>query len=134
MLLVLSLGSIVALLCTDGHRPERGGRWRPQAPTVPRGIRLRFSIAAMSVALAYCVGAIFMSLGAQMITEFTQSANTALTGVLLGCSAAAIGITALFLGWCIVGGIAYSFAFTGGLGLINQASAARHRGATLSLL
>ena len=44
------------------------------------------------------------------------------------------GSIALFLGWCIVGGIAYSFAFTGGLGLINQASAARHRGATLSLL
>lgn len=124
----------------------------------------------MSVTLAYCVGAIFLSLGAHMIAQFTHAGNTAVVGVLLGCSAAAIGITALFLsrvpayasvwagaaltilslalmtaastfgsitlflGWCIVGGIAYSFTFTGGLGLINQAAPARHRGATLSLL
>ena len=33
-----------------------------------------------------------------------------------------------------VGGVAYSFAFTGGLGLINRAAPTHHRGATLSLL
>ncbi|WP_286135369.1 MFS transporter [Arthrobacter sp. UCD-GKA] len=170
VLLVLSFASITTLLCTSDDRPARNRRWRPQAPSVPPGIRLRFSIATLSVALAYCVGAIFLSLGAHMITEFTQTANTAIAGLLLGCSAAAIGITALFLsrvpahasvwvgasltvlslglmaaasmfgsislflGWCIVGGIAYSFAFTGGLGLINQAAPEGHRGATLSLL
>ena len=170
VLLILSLASIAALLCTPDDRSGRTHGWRPQAPSVPRGIRLRFSIATLSVALAYCVGAIFLSLGAHMITEFTQTGNTATVGLLLGCSAAAIGITALFLsrvpayasvwvgasltvlslglmaaasafgsislflGWCVVGGIAYSFAFTGGLGLINQAAPERHRGATLSLL
>lgn len=170
VLLLLSFASIAALLCTPNDRPSVTRRWSPQAPSVPRGIRLRFSIATLSVALAYCVGAIFLSLGAHMIAEFTHTGNTAIVGLLLGCSAAAIGITALFLsrvrayasvwvgasltflslglmaaasafgsislflGWCIIGGIAYSFAFTGGLGLINQSAPKRHRGATLSLL
>ena len=170
VLLILCCASIASLLCTPGDRPSSVQRWRPQAPSVPRGIRLQFSIATLSVSLAYCVGAIFLSLGAHMITQFTHTGNTAIVGVLLGCSAAAIGITALFLsrvpvyasvtvgasltllslglmaaasafgsillflGWCVIGGIAYSFAFTGGLGLINQAAPERHRGATLSLL
>lgn len=170
VLFTLSFASIAALMRAPDDKPGHAQRWRPQAPSVPRGIRRRFSIATMSVTLAYCVGAIFLSLGAHMIAQFTHAGNTAIVGVLLGCSAAAIGITALFLsrvpayasvwagaaltilslglmaaastfgsitlflGWCIVGGIAYSFTFTGGLGLINQAAPARHRGATLSLL
>ncbi|MFL4472698.1 MFS transporter [Paeniglutamicibacter sp. MACA_103] len=170
VLLILCCASIAALLCTPDDRPSGVQRWRPQAPGVPRGIRLQLSIATLSVSLAYCVGAIFLSLGAHMITAFTHTGNTAIVGVLLGCSAAAIGITALFLsrvrayvsvtvgaaltllslglmaaasafgsillflGWCVIGGIAYSFAFTGGLGLINQAAPERQRGATLSLL
>lgn len=40
----------------------------------------------------------------------------------------------LLLAWCVVGGVGYSFAFTGGLGLINRTAPAHHRGATLSLL
>lgn len=170
VLFALSLAVIVALLRTGDNRQDSGQRWRPQAPSVPSGVRLRFFIATLSVALAYCVGAIFLALGAQMITEFTQSGSTAIIGLLLGSSAVAIGVTALFLsrvpastsvwvgatltilslglmvaasafgsislflGWCIVGGIAYSFAFTGGLGLINQAVPVSHRGATFSLL
>lgn len=170
VLLTLSFASIAALLRAPDDRPVHAQRWRPRAPSVPRGIRLTFSLATLSVTLAYCVGAIFLSLGAHMITQSTHTTNTAIVGVLLGCSAAAIGITALFLsrvpaytsvwvgavltvlslglmsaasalgsislflGWCVVGGIAYSFAFTGGLSLINQAAPAHHRGATMSLL
>ncbi|WP_167041432.1 MFS transporter [Salinibacterium sp. ZJ454] len=170
VLLILCLASIAALMCAPDDRPIHVQRWRPQAPSVPQGIRLRFSIATLSVSLAYCVGAIFLSLGAHMITQFAHTENSAIVGILLGCSAAAIGITALFLsrvpahtsvwigvtltvlslglmaaasafgsislflGWCVIGGIAYSFAFTGGLGLINSVASERHRGATLSLL
>ena len=47
---------------------------------------------------------------------------------------AASGSITLFLTWCLVGGVAYSFAFTGGLGVINRAASEHHRGATLSLL
>ncbi|MGP6174388.1 MFS transporter [Corynebacterium sp. A21] len=170
VLLTLSVASIAALILSPDDRPPRARRWRPQAPSVPRGIRLQFTIATLSVSLAYCVGAIFLSLGAHMITQFAQTGNTAIVGVLLGSSSLAIGLTALFLSripprtsvsigavltilslglmgaastfgsvslflsWCIIGGIAYSFAFTGGLGFINQVASGQHRGTTLSLL
>lgn len=141
-----------------------------QALRLAPGLRLSFSIATLSVSLAYCVGAIFLSLGAHMIGQFTHTTNAATVGALLGCSSAAIGVTGLllarirphaavlvgtlltlvslalmaaaatvgsiglFLAWCLVGGVAYSFAFTGGLGVINQTAPVHHRGRTLSLL
>jgi MFS family permease len=55
-------------------------------------------------------------------------------GLGLMAATAASGSITLFLAWCVVGGIAYSFAFTGGLGLINRTAPPEHRGATLSLL
>lgn len=57
-----------------------------------------------------------------------------LVGLALMATTAATGSIAFFLAWCVVGGISYSLAFTGGLGLINRAAPAEHRGATLSLL
>ncbi|MCS5717921.1 MFS transporter [Herbiconiux sp. CPCC 205763] len=57
-----------------------------------------------------------------------------LAGLGLMAGAAASGSVALFLAWCLVGGVGYSFAFTGGLGLVNRAAPAHHRGATLSML
>ncbi|WP_382309720.1 MFS transporter [Herbiconiux sp. UC225_62] len=57
-----------------------------------------------------------------------------LAGLGLMAGAAASGSIALFLAWCVVGGVGYSFAFTGGLGLVNRAAPAHHRGATLSML
>lgn len=48
--------------------------------------------------------------------------------------AAATGSIGLFFAWSLVGGTAYSFAFSGGLGLMNRAAPEQHRGATLSLL
>jgi MFS family permease len=170
ILLVLAATAVIALAFTPDDRPAHTRPWRPQALRLIPQLRLSFSIATLSVSLAYCVGAIFLSLGAHMIGQFTQTSNTALVGVLLGCSSAAIGVTALlltrvpahtsvwigasltllsltlmatatafgsiglFLAWCVVGGIAYSFAFTGGLGVINHVAPAPHRGATLSLL
>jgi MFS family permease len=48
--------------------------------------------------------------------------------------AAAQGSIALFLLWCAVGGVGYSFVFTGGLTLLNRTAPAQHRGGMLSLL
>ncbi|AUG29800.1 MULTISPECIES: MFS transporter [Microbacterium] len=170
VLFALAAASTAALLATPDDRPQAKARWRPQAPFVPPGIRIGFVIATLSVSLAYCVGAIFLSLGAHMIDQFTHTDNTALVGTLLAASAAFIGITglflarfhthsliwagtaltlvslalmaaasalqslALFLAWCVVGGIAYALAFTGGLGLINRLAPPHHRGSTLSFL
>lgn len=170
VLLALSVVSIVLLVLTSDDRPAVRIRWRPQAPHVPAGIRVGFIIATLSVSLAYAVGAIFLSLGAHMIDQFTHTENSAIVSVLLASSSVFIGLTGLFLArfrarslvwagaaltlfslalmaaasmfrslplflaWCVIGGIAYALAFTGGLGLINRLAAERHRGATLSFL
>ncbi len=170
VLLALAAATIAALLATPDDRPAVSSRWRPQAPFVPAGIRIGFVIATLSVSLAYCVGAIFLSLGAHMIDQFTHTDDTALVGILLAVSSAFIGVTGLFLArfparsliwagtgltvvslavmtaasarqslplflvWCVVGGIAYALAFTGGLGLINRLAPEHHRGSTLSFL
>lgn len=170
VLLVLAIAAAAALFMTPHDRPQVRQRWRPQSPKVPHGIRMNFLISTLSVALAYSMGAIFLSLGAHMIAQFVQTDNRAIVGSLLASSSVAIcltallavriparsqvwagavltvvslalmvgasmfGSSALFLSWCLVGGSAYSLSFTGGLGLINGVSPARHRGATLSLL
>lgn len=170
VLLTLCVAVIIALALTPDDRNAEAAPWRPVPPRLAPRIRLVFAIAALSVALAYGVGAIFLALGAEMIRQFADTENHLVVGLLLGCSSAAIGVTGLllarvqarpaatlgallslvslvgmvlvaeagsiplFLVWCIVGGAAYSFAFTGGLGLINQAAPENHRGGTLSLV
>lgn len=170
VLLALAICSIIALTLSPDDRPTSAPRWRPQALRLVPGVRLTFAIATISVALAYCVGAIMLSLGAHMINQFTQTDDALVTGLLLGSSSAAIGITALllsrlpvqaaviigalltvvslilmfltsasgstgvFFAWSLVGGMAYSFAFSGGLGVMDRAAPEGHRGATLSLL
>ncbi|GAA1942518.1 MFS transporter [Microbacterium deminutum] len=170
VLLGLGTATFIALAATPDDRPVDAVQWRPQPLRVPAGIRRIFVIAAISVSIAYCVGAIFLSLGALMVRQFAHTTDMIVIGALLGVSSLAIGATALllarvpariavwvgaslslvglslmaavaasgsialFLVWCLVGGVAYSFSFTGGLGLINRAAPAHHRGATLSLL
>ncbi len=97
VLLALAVTCIAALVLTPDDRPAQRRRWRPQAPFVPAGIRTGFVTATLSVALAYCVGAIFLSLGAHMIEQFAHTGDTAIGGLLLATSSAFIGITGLFL-------------------------------------
>lgn len=167
---VLSAVAFVLTLTTPGDVSPESGRWRPTPLRLAPGMARRFVLATISVSVAYAVGAIFLSLGAQMAREFTGTTNLLVIGGLLGISSLTIGITALFLSrvhahvaiavggivslaglalmaasgatgsiglllaWCVVGGVGYSFAFTGGLSLINRTAPSHHRGATLSLL
>jgi MFS family permease len=57
-----------------------------------------------------------------------------IVGLVLMAATASSGSLALLLAWCVVGGIGYSLAFTGGLTLLNRTARPEHRGATLSLL
>lgn len=176
VLCALAVLAFVAVLLTPDDRPapvpgqDARPAFRPQALRLPRGIALAFAAATLSVSTAYSIGAIFLSLGAQMARELTGTTDLLVVGALLGVSSATIGATALLLGrvpavpaiviggvvslaglalmaatassgslplffaWCVVGGVGYSFAFTGGLGLANRAAPAAHRGAVLSLL
>lgn len=97
VLTVLAVVNIWLLILSPDDRPVDARRWRPQRPQVPAGIRLGFTISTLSVALSYCVGAIFLSLGAHMIREFADTENSALIGVILACSSATIGLAGLLL-------------------------------------
>jgi MFS family permease len=172
--LVLVVLAVVALVLIGLSPDDRAARttttWRPQPLHFPRGRFRAFVAATLSVSVAYSVGAIVLSLGAEMARQLTGTTNLIVVGALLGISSFFIGATALLLQrlhahvaiaigagisvaglglmaataasgslalffiWCIVGGVGYSFAFTGGLGLINRTAVAQHRGATLSLL
>jgi MFS family permease len=171
VLFVLAAIALLAVWLTPADTAGLGRpNWRPKPLKLPRGILLAFVAATASVSLAYGVGAIFLSLGAQMARDLTGTTDLLVVGALLGISSIAIGVTALllrsvpahisiivggilslvglglmagaaaagsivlFLAWCLVGGVGYSFAFTGGLGLVNRAAPAHHRGATLSML
>jgi MFS family permease len=155
---------------TAGGTVSERSAWRPAALRLPRGILVPFLAAALSVATAYSMGAVFLSLGAQMARELTGTTDLLVIGALLGISSVAIGLTALFLravpahaaiitgglvvlaslglmawsaasgslglflAWCVVGGVGYSFAFSGGLALVTRVAPGAHRGATLSLV
>ena len=169
VLFLLAAAAFVLTLLTP-HDETVGARWSFTPPRVAPGMLRTFVLATISVSVAYAVGAIFLSLGANMAREFTGTTDLLIIGILLGTSSLSIGITALFLSkvhahvavvvggglsiiglglmaaasatgslafllaWCLVGGVGYSFAFTGGLSLINRTAPAHHRGATLSLL
>ncbi len=160
--LVLSFGILFllaavafALILSTPHDERRAALVVHAAAHRP-GTGRPFVLATLSVAIAYAVGAIFLSLGADMARDFTGTTDLLVIGALLGISSVAIGITALLLArvhahvailvgavlsiaglglmaaasatgsivlllaWCVVGGVGYSFAFTGGLGLINR--------------
>jgi MFS family permease len=61
-------------------------------------------------------------------------AVVSILGLGLMAATAASGSLPLLLAWCVVGGVGYSLAFTGGLTLLNRTAPPEHRGATLSLL
>jgi len=170
VLLVLGLLVLGLVWRTPGDAPATRVRVRPQAPRFPRGMMRVFILSTVSVAVAYSIGAMFLSLGAQMARDLTGTTNLMVVGGLLAVSSLTIGLTALFLSrvhahvsimigtvvslaglglmaattasgsvvlflvWCVVGGVGYSFAFTGGLTLLNRTAPERHRGGTLSLM
>ena len=169
---VLFLLGIVAFTLVALTPDDRSGSvpFVFRVPKLAPGIGRPFVLATLSVSIAYGVGALFLSLGAQMARELVATTDLLVVGLLLGTSSFTIGFTALFLSkvpahvailvggllsmvglgvmvataaagsvalfvlWCLVGGVAYSFAFSGGLGLLNRVAPAHHRGATLSLL
>jgi len=170
VLFALSVVAFVLVALTPDDRSAERVAWVFHVPRLAPGMMRAFVLATISVSVAYAIGAVFLSLGAQMARQLTGTTDLLVVGLLLGISSFAIGLTALFLSrvpahvailvggilsilglgvmiataaagsvalfvaWCIVGGVAYSFAFSGGLGLINRVAPAHHRGATLSLL
>lgn len=97
VLVVLALAVAVLLVTTPDDRPVDAPRWRPQRPELPQGMALVFWLSTLSLSLAYCAGAIFLAMGAQMLSAFAITDSTLVVGLLLGSSTAVIGLTGVLI-------------------------------------
>jgi MFS family permease len=170
LLLVFAVVTFLLVALTPDDRPLAAPAWRPTLPRIAPAAGRTMVAAILGVVVAYSVGAVFLSLGAQMAHRLTGTDDLLVIGAILGLSSAAIGVTALLIGrvpsrvatlagglvsiaglgamaatastgslvwfliWCVVGGVGYSLAFTGGVGLAAAAAAPEHRAGTFSVV
>lgn len=74
---------------------EASGRWRPRVPIVAKGLYRIFANSSVSVIGAYTLGAIILSLGAQIAHELIDSSNHLVNGTTLSLFAVTSGIVAV---------------------------------------
>lgn len=70
---------------------EARGRWRPKAIVVPKGIRDIFSSATIAVTASYALGAVVLSLGAQIAHDLIGSSNSLINGATIALFAVVAG-------------------------------------------
>jgi predicted MFS family arabinose efflux permease len=74
---------------------EATGPWRPKIPSVPKALYRIFATSTVSVTIGYALGAIMMSLGAQIAHDLIGSANHLVNGATLSLLAVTSGIVAI---------------------------------------
>lgn len=79
----------------DAAERAAAPRWRPGAVIVPRGLARVFATSATAVTAGYAMGALMLSLGAQIAHELIGSANALVNGAMLALFALTTGATAL---------------------------------------
>jgi MFS family permease len=99
---IVLAGVLVALLAVAWFLPrptlaERATapRWRPGTVIVPRGLVRVFVTSATAVTAGFAMGALMLSLGAQIAHELIGSANALVNGAVLALFALTTGATAL---------------------------------------
>jgi len=65
------------------------GRWRPRAPSIPRGILLTFIASTLAASTSYVLGAMTLSLGAQVARDVVASSNALVNGATIALFALA---------------------------------------------
>jgi MFS family permease len=73
---------------------ETAGSWRPKIPTVPRDLYRIFATSTVSVTTSYSLGAVMLSLGAQIAHDLIGSANHLVNAAALSLLAVTSGIVA----------------------------------------
>jgi predicted MFS family arabinose efflux permease len=107
------------------HRSnESAGRWRPKLFVVPRGLYTIFATSAAAVTTGYAIGALIMSLGAQIAHDLIGSGNAFVNGAAMSLFPVVSALIALFAkrlppsSAMILGGV----ASTAGMGLLVLSS------------
>ena len=87
----------VAVLSLPKHvaDTQTATRWRPRPIRVPAALRGTVTAAALAVTTAFAVGAVLLSLGAQISADLIHSDNTLVSGLVLAITSVVIGITAV---------------------------------------
>ncbi|WP_448058677.1 MFS transporter [Cellulomonas hominis] len=78
------------------HVPDRSvAPWRPRRPSVPRRIRGIYVTAALAVTAGYAIGAVLLSLGAQVAKQLIGTQNALVAAAVLAINATVIGTVAI---------------------------------------
>lgn len=95
--LAFVVAAVLAVACFLPRKVGQGasGPWRPTVPHVPVELRFTVAIAALSITAAFAVGALMLSLGAQVARDLVGTSNTLVSGGVLALQAALIGGVAL---------------------------------------
>lgn len=96
VLLAVVLVVFVAAVFLPRHvRDEDLPAWRPRPIHVPKAIRGVLAVAALSITFSFAVGAVFVSLGAQIVADVLHTDNALVAGVVLAIGAALTGIVSM---------------------------------------
>ncbi|WP_022885615.1 MFS transporter [Glaciibacter superstes] len=87
----------VAVLYVPRHvrGTEDSARWRPRPIRIPARLRGVVTAASLAVTAGFAVGAVLLSLGAQIAQDLIHTENSLVTGSVLAITSVVIGLTAL---------------------------------------
>ncbi len=90
VLTVILVFVIIATWHLPNHTASRPhGRWRPSIPSIPNGFFRTFVTATSAVTTSYILGAMTLSLGAQIAHDLVSSENALVNGAIIAVFAAA---------------------------------------------
>ncbi|KQM26864.1 hypothetical protein ASL10_04630 [Frigoribacterium sp. Leaf8] len=95
VLLVVEVGVLVLVWRLPRDRDALAGRWRPRWPSVPRALLGAVGAAAVCVSASYALGAVVLSLGAEIGVTLIGSDNAFVTGAVIALSMVVIAVVAL---------------------------------------
>lgn len=90
------VGLIAATWLLPNHTASRPkGRWSPKVPSIPNGVSATFVTATAAVTAAYSLGAMTLSLGAQVARDVVASSNALVNGGTIALFALVSGVAAI---------------------------------------
>jgi MFS family permease len=97
VVVVVAAVVFLAVLTLPTHVPDTqtSARWRPRPIRIPAGLGGVVLASALAVTTAFAVGAVLLSLGAQISADLIHSDNTLVSGLVLAITSVVIGITAI---------------------------------------
>jgi MFS family permease len=90
------VGLFAATWLLPNHTASRPkGRWSPKVPSIPNGVFATFVTATAAVTAAYSLGAMTLSLGAQVARDVVASSNALVNGGTIALFAIVSGVAAI---------------------------------------